>query len=191
MKKIFFLCAFWGMASMTNAFSQINTNLFRLVTKENINGKKQSFEHDLGNNKVISVALDNTNVDAKTGYLQSMIVYPSGNNNLGKVLIASGKDNNRFLRRPSSLNTQGVNELSFDKVTDTNNLTDFTWEFIYAGNDTIILSPFGTSQPMGAFINNGKLVLEVLKNTSNANLGAGQTANSKYKFSLQKLGNVF
>ncbi len=190
MKKHIFLCIVLCMAAIGMSQAQ-ETQLFRFVGKRtNSEGQKLVLHHNLDDNKANAVAISNEDFNAKDGYLQAFILKRVSP---GKVLIASAKKSTHFLKRSETIQNGSTNEITFSPITDTDNLDAYTWEIEFAGNnsDEIIIQASGLHQHGVGVFPEGTAKTVRISNTSGQPLSNGGTVGDTYRFTMQRITNVF
>ncbi len=190
MKNKIFLCIVLCMAAIGMSQAQ-DTQLFRFVSKRlDNNGNKMVLHHDLSSNKANAVKISNETFNGRDGFLQAFILKRTST---GKVLIASAKKKNYFLKRKSGASNNNTNELVFSPITDTNDLELFTWEIGFAGNnsDEVVIQAVGIDKHGIGLFPTGDAYSVGYSTTSGNPIGNGGNISDTYRFTIQRVTNVF
>lgn len=190
MKNKIFLCILMCMAAIGMSQAQ-QTELFRFVSmKVDNEGSKLVLHHDLGTNKANAIKISNETFNARDGFLQAFILRRT---ETGKVLIASAKKKNYFLKRKANASNSGTNELEFSKIEEGSNMDLFTWEMVFAGNnsDEVVIQATGISKHGVGVFTSGNAYSSRFSNTSGNPIGNGGTIDDTYRFTIQRITNVF
>ena len=172
------------MVAITMSYAQ-NTQLFRFVSKQvDTDGDKLVLHHDLNSNTVNAVKISDEVFNTTDGYLQAFIVKRISK---AKVLIASAKRKSHFLKR-----NENTNQLVFAPISSEEELPLYTWELTFAGNtsDEVIVQPVNELRKAIVLKADGVSVSE-FKNEAQQSLQVGQQIANTFRFTLQRINNVF
>ena len=163
--------------------------LFRFSNLQLAEGKTMVLHHNKVDNTVNLIEKSEGNFMVNGGFLQAFILKRLTN---GKVLIASAKQKNYFLRyKPST------DEVDFAPIENKELLENYTWQLQFAGKfnnnndkDIIAISPTNALSKGLVHKSNNQIGIETLK-VDSASSGIGSTViGNQYRFTIEKLADV-
>lgn len=178
-KFILFLCLYILGAGITTAQ---NIELFRFTNVNVVDGNEMVLFHNTNNNSISLIKKSNSNLNEKDGYLQSFILKRLER---GRVLIASAKQKNHFLKFTST-----SNDVGFSTIENHSDLSNYTWQIQFAGTGKVLISPLNNLS-RGLVQKDGSTIkLEQFKDGANQILTAGKKVGNQYRFTIEKIANV-
>lgn len=163
--------------------------LFRFSNLQLAEGKTMTLYHNKVDNTVKLVEKSAENFMVNGGYLQAFILKRLTN---GKVLIASAKQKNYFLRyKPST------DEVDFALIEDKEVLENYTWQLQFAGKlnnnnakNIVAISPTNALSKGLVHKSNNQVGVETLKANPTSSGRGGRIIGDQYRFTMEKLADV-
>ncbi|CAL2088282.1 hypothetical protein [Tenacibaculum sp. 190524A02b] len=163
--------------------------LFRFSNLQLAEGKTMVLHHNKVNNKVTLIEKSEGDFGVNGGFLQAFILKRLTN---GKVLIASAKQKNYFLRyKPST------DEVDFALIENKEVLENYTWQLQFAGKlnnnnakNIIAISPTSVLSKGLVHKSNNQVGVETLKANPTSSGRGGTIIGNQYRFTMEKLADV-
>ncbi|CAM1372619.1 exported hypothetical protein [Tenacibaculum litopenaei] len=181
MKKILCLFAVALLGLSVQLQAQNTTELFRFVYQPTSDGPKKALVHNSTDHTAVFENLQSEQFSKQAGYLQAFILKKLENQD-GKVLIASAKAPEYFLKFNSSTNT-----VQFAKINAGENLTPFTWEIILNSETDVNLIALQT-------VAKNRFAVKMENNApkvANRITPGGAKVDQNFSFRLERVTNVF
>ncbi|MCT4639228.1 MAG: hypothetical protein N4A72_16100 [Bacteroidales bacterium] len=180
-RRNYLMLLFVAICSVLSVNAQ-DIKLYRFVCRDaGQSNTKHALYHNTDNNKAVTTIIQSDNLEL-SDYTEMFIV--KRQSNTGFVLIASAKKPEMFLKHNAV-----TGELIYTPLGDSDDKTDYLWQFNFAGNSSILISP-KNSADKALLVNNGNLSISELKGSNNQPASASNNVADKFTFKLEFIKNV-